>query len=103
MRLDGVAVGCGGVEILDGYGEVKRLYAKPAARGRGIAKALLSRIEEQARNAGVRSLRLETGTKQYAAIGLYDATGFRRRGPLGAYAAKPAPAIDQSLFFEKDL
>lgn len=101
--LNGLAVGCGGVEIFDGYAEVKRVYARPAARGRGVAKALIARVEKEARAAGLRSLRLETGTEQQAAIGLYERLGFRPCGPFGAYAAMPVNAIAQSLFFEKDL
>jgi GNAT superfamily N-acetyltransferase len=51
-RLDGVAAGCGGVALFDDYAEVKRMYTRPAARGRGLAKAVLRRIEEEARAAG---------------------------------------------------
>jgi putative acetyltransferase len=61
-RLDGFAVGCGGVAIFDDYAEVKRMYTRPATRGRGVAKALLHRIEDEARGAGKSVLRLETGT-----------------------------------------
>ena len=32
-RLDGLAVGCGGVAVLDDYAEVKPMYNRPAARG----------------------------------------------------------------------
>src|SRR5215469_11157068 len=32
-RLDGLAVGCGGVAIFDDSAEVKRMYTRPAARG----------------------------------------------------------------------
>jgi hypothetical protein len=46
-RLDGFAVGCGGVAVFDDYAEVKRMYTRSAARGRGVAKALLGRIEER--------------------------------------------------------
>src|SRR6516162_6549500 len=34
-RLDGLAVGCGGVAVFDDYAEVKRMYTRPAPRGRG--------------------------------------------------------------------
>jgi GNAT superfamily N-acetyltransferase len=34
-RMDGLAVGCGGVAMFDDYAEVKRMYTRPAARGRG--------------------------------------------------------------------
>jgi len=102
-RMDGLAVGCGGVAVFDDYAEVKRMYTRRVARGRGVAKALLRRIEEEAREAGKLVLRLETGTRQHEAIGLYERMGFRPRGPFGPYAAMPAQNIETSLFFEKIL
>src|SRR5438105_6414821 len=59
-RLDGAAVGCGGVALFDDYAEVKRMYSREAARGRGVGKALLARLEQEARAAGKPVLRLET-------------------------------------------
>ena len=102
-RLDGIAVGCGGVAMFEDYAEVKRMYTRPAARGRGVAKALLRRIEAEARGAGMSVLRLETGTNQQEAIGLYERMGFRLRGPFGTYATMPTRNIETSLFFEKVL
>lgn len=99
-RLDGFAVGCGGVED---YAEVKRMYTRPAARGRGVAKALLYRIEDEARRANKSVLRLETGILQREAIGLYETMGFRPCGPFGPYATMPADSIETSIFFEKGL
>ena len=102
-RLDSIAVGCGGVAMFEDYAEVKRMYTRPAVRGRGVAKALLRRIEDEACRAGKSVLRLETGTCQQQAIGLYKSMGFRPRGPFGPYAAMPARNIETSLFFEKEL
>ena len=100
---DGLAVGCGGVAMFKDYAEVKRMYTRPVARGHGIGKALLRRIEDEARAAGKSVLRLETGTLQQEAIGLYERMGFRPSGPFGPYAAMPARNIETSLFFEKVL
>jgi putative acetyltransferase len=102
-RLDGLAVGCGGVALFDDYAEVKRMYSRPAARGQGIAKALLLKIEDEGRAAGVPVLRLETGIHQREAVGLYEGMGFRSCGPFGPYAEMSAPKIELSLFFEKAL
>jgi putative acetyltransferase len=102
-RLDGVAVGCAGVAVFDDYAEVKRMYTRPAGRGRGVAKALLSAIQDEARRAYKSVLRLETGTYQREAIGLYERMGFQPRDPFGPYAAMPARNIETSLFFEKKL
>src|SRR6516225_7814001 len=50
-RLEGLAVGCGGVAVVDDYAEVKRMYTRPMAGGRGFAKVLPHRIEDEARRA----------------------------------------------------
>jgi putative acetyltransferase len=102
-RLDGIVVGCGGVAVFEDYAEVKRMYTRPAARGRGVAKALLYIIQAEVRRADKSVLRLETGTYQREAIGLYERMGFRSCGPFGPYAAMPARNIETSLFFEKIL
>jgi putative acetyltransferase len=102
-RFDGTAAGCGGVALFDDYAEVKRMYTQPASRGRGLAKALLQRIEQETRAAGKPVLRLETGPYQHEAIGLYQRLGFVACAAFGAYAAMPARNIEMSVFFEKSL
>jgi putative acetyltransferase len=102
-RLDGAAVACGGVALFDGYAEVKRMYTRPAVRGRGVAKALLRQLEDEARAAGITMLRLETGQHQPEAVGLYRRAGFISCGPFGTYAEMPPRDIELSLFFEKRL
>ena len=102
-RMDGAAVGCGGVALFNGYAEIKRMYTREKARGQGVGKALLARLEEDARAAGKPVLRLETGTLQAAAIGLYERCGFQACGPFGPYAALPPHRIATSLFYEKPL
>jgi putative acetyltransferase len=102
-RVDGVAVACGGIAFLEGYGELKRMYSKPAVRGRGVAKALLLRLEAEARDAGLRLLRIETGLYQQEAQRFYEGAGYKRCGPFGSYAQLPPHAIQTSLFYEKPL
>jgi putative acetyltransferase len=102
-RLNGIAVGCGGVAVFDDYAEVKRMYTRPAVRGLGLAKALLRRIEDEVRAVGATVLRLETGIHQQEAIGLYESAGFRACGPFGPYAMMSPNKIETSLFFEKGL
>lgn len=103
VRVGEEAVACGGVGFYDGYAELKRMYATLAVRGRGVAKALLARLEAEARDAGAQLLRIETGIHQHAALRLYEAAGFRRCGPFGPYVGMPAKAIETSLFYEKSL
>ena len=97
------AVGCGAVALFEDYAEVKRMYTRETARGRGVGKALLAEIEGEARAAGKPMLRLETGILQAAAIGLYERSGFQVRGPFGPYAELPPHRIATSLFYEKPL
>jgi putative acetyltransferase len=75
------------------------MYTREAAHGRGAAKALLARLADEARAAG-KHVRLETGTEQAAAIGLYEGFGFRRCAAFGHYAALPLHRIAASLFYE---
>ena len=102
-RLDGAAVACGGIALFDGYAEVKRMYTRPQVRGRGVAKTLLRRFEDEARAAGITVLRLETGQFQPEAIGLYRGAGFVSCRAFGHYAQMLARDVEVSLFFEKSL
>jgi putative acetyltransferase len=87
-RRDAAAVGCGALRLEeDGYGEIKRMFVAPTARGLGIAKRLLVAIEAEARRLGLHTLRLETGIYQTEALGLYAAVGYREIRPFGEYAA----------------
>jgi putative acetyltransferase len=81
----------------DGSAEVKSMYVLPEARGRGVGRAVLAAIEDALRGR-VDVLRLETGTRQDAAIRLYESAGFRRHGPFGGYRDDPL-----SVFMEKPL
>jgi len=99
---DGTALGCGALRVLgDGVAEVKRMYVAPAARGRGVAKAVLAGLEQVARERGWTTLRLETGPRQPEAIGLYSQAGYRPIEAFGAYV--DAPDAEDSLFFERFL
>lgn len=96
-RQDGAAAACGGVQLFGAeYGEVKRMYVRPQFRGQGLAKLMLTHLEQYTRERGVRLLRLETGIYQKEAIGLYERMGFRRIPPFGSYKEDPL-----SIFYEK--
>jgi putative acetyltransferase len=102
-RIADEAVGCGGVAFLGDFAEVKRMYTRPSVRGRGVGKALLAYIEAEAHAIGMPVLRLETGTYQTEAVGLYERCGFSRCAPFGHYADLPPHRIEASLFYEKPL
>ena len=102
-RVGGVAVGCGGVALFDDFAEVKRMYVRERVRGRGVADAVLARLEAEARAAGIDVLRLETGDRQLAAMRFYERAGFRRCAAFGDYATMPPFSIATSVFLEKPL
>ena len=97
-RVDGTAVGCVAMVLNEGYTEVKRLYVTDAARGLGIAKALMDSLERRTIALGFRTVRLETGPKLVAAVALYRACGYVECARFGDYEDHPA-----SLFMEKRL
>ncbi|TQL68653.1 putative acetyltransferase [Nocardioides albertanoniae] len=94
-------VACGALKSLgDGDYELKSMRTTAAARGRGIATALLRHLVEQARSRGAGRLLLETGTEDLyePARRLYRGNGFTERPPFGSYVLDPS-----SVFFELSL
>ncbi|WBB79648.1 GNAT family N-acetyltransferase [Micromonospora sp. WMMD882] len=88
--LDGRAVACGGVQALDAEtGEIKRMYVRPAYRGRGIGRDLLAALEELAFQLGHHTVCLETGTYLPTAIGLYTSCGYAPVPVYGEYVDNP--------------
>lgn len=77
-RLDGDAVGCGGFKRVDkATGEIKRVWTAPSARGMGVARRMLRALEAAAREAGVKTLRLDTNRALTEAHALYRSEGYR--------------------------
>lgn len=99
-RVDGVAVGCGGVAFYDGFAEVMRMFTQPTARRQGVATALLRHLEGEAKRAGHSVLRLETGMYQAEAIEFYECVGFERCDAFGDYVGMSPQAIETSVFYE---
>lgn len=102
-RVDGVAVGCGGVAFYDDFAEVKRMFTQPPVRRQGVAAALLRHLEAEAKRAGYSLLRLETGVYQAEAIEFYVRAGFERCEAFGEYVSMSSEAIETSLFYEKTI
>jgi GNAT superfamily N-acetyltransferase len=72
-----LAVAGGGLRYMDeGLAEIKRMFVRPAARSRGIARELLDALEGAARSLGYGRVRLDTGPKQPHAVSLYERTGY---------------------------
>jgi GNAT superfamily N-acetyltransferase len=92
-RLDGEPVGCGALRPAPtddpGTAEVKRMYVAPSARGRGISRAILEALEQQAKALGYAQVILETGIRQAEAMGLYESAGYQPIANYGAYRDSP--------------
>ena len=77
-RLDGEAVGCGGFKRVDkAMAEIKRVWTAPSARGLGVARRMLRALEAAAREAGVKTLRLDTNRALTEAHALYRSEEYR--------------------------
>lgn len=82
-------VGCIGLRpFAAGVGEIKRLYALPAARGQHIGRRLAEAIVEIAAQRGYTRLLLDTLPSMTQAQSLYESLGFR---PTAAYRFNPVP------------
>lgn len=97
-RVGGKTLGCGGFLVTDhGYGEVKRIYVSPKARGLGLGRALMAHLDQEARALGLERLKLETGIHQPEALGLFEVHGYSVCARFGDY-----PEGDpNSVFYEK--
>ena len=69
----------------DGDAELKRMYVIEEMRGRGLARRILTALEDDARTAGRTRMVLETGIKQPEAIALYTSSGYEPCGKFGYY------------------
>jgi ribosomal protein S18 acetylase RimI-like enzyme len=89
---EGDIVGCVALRALAGgdeaQGEIKRLYLRPVARGRGIGRELALTVITRARAIGYRSLKLDTLASMRSARALYSSLGFRECAP---YYRNPLP------------
>lgn len=97
-RVDGQPVGCVALVDMGAYGEVKRMFVDPAARGQGIAQALMAALETRARERGLTDIKLESGPPLVAALALYRSLGYAECSPFGGYEA-----IEASVFMQKSL
>ncbi|HOZ70097.1 MAG TPA: GNAT family N-acetyltransferase [Chitinophagaceae bacterium] len=99
LYLDGQPAGCGAIkEYEPGVMEVKRMFVPPAARGKGLATAILKELEVWAAELGYEKCILETGDIMPDAIALYKKNGYRSIPNYGQYVD-----VASSVCFEKHL
>jgi GNAT superfamily N-acetyltransferase len=90
------AAGCVALRELDTcICEMKRLYVRPGARGKGLGRLLVERVIAEARGAGYERMRLDTiASAMKDAIALYRRMGFQEIAP---YSSVP---IESALWME---
>ncbi|WBS03651.1 GNAT family N-acetyltransferase [Pseudoduganella sp. SL102] len=93
----GSAIGCAAVVVTPEYGEIKRMYVRPMARGQGLARKLISALEEKARAQGCSVFMLETGPTMPEALALYERMGYKHRGAFGDYPEDPLSVFMQKV------
>ena len=91
------AVGCGAVKHHgDAPAEIKRMWIDPAARGHGLGRRLLARLEACARDRGAGLAHIETSAVLDEALALYRSAGWHEVPPFNE-----EPFADH--WFEKSL
>ena len=75
--VNGVPLGCGALKLHPdtATAEVKRMWTSPDARGLGIGRRLLARLEQEAADRNISTLRLETNRALVEAIAMYEHSG----------------------------
>jgi len=98
-RVEGRAVGCGGICRFDGTrAELKRMYVVPADRRLGLGRELLESLEAEARRLGYAGIVLETGELQPESLGLYASAGYERIPCYGVYAGREWSRCFEKMF-----
>jgi GNAT superfamily N-acetyltransferase len=76
--LDGTLAGCGAVKRADAAtGEIKRIWTAPEARGHGVARKILTALEDAARDMGYQAVRLDSNRALTEAHALYRRAGYQ--------------------------
>lgn len=97
-KTDNEIAGCVGLKKIDGKNcEMKRLYVRPAFRGKKIAKRLVEIIIDDAKKIGYQSMLLDTLPFLDRAIHLYKKLGFYE---IESYNNSP---MDTSIYMKLDL
>lgn len=106
-RLDGVVVGSAQLvrpprnnEAQAFSAQLTHAYIAPYARGFGLARRMLARVEEHAAAIGYRVLNLDVRETQERAIALFESTGYVRWGTHPAYARVDGRTVAGHFYYK---
>lgn len=92
-------IACGAFKEFDNESvEIKRMYTSPIVRGQGVAAEVIKELENWALELGYAKCILETGIRQFEAVGFYKKSGYQIIPSYGQYAQ-----MENSICFEKNL
>jgi putative acetyltransferase len=99
VYLNSEAIGCGCIKkYSENVAEIKRMYVKPTARGKGIAIMIVDELERWAKELGFTKAVLETGVKQPEAIRLYEKLGYFNTEKYGPYVEMEMSVCMSKIF-----
>ena len=98
----GQAVGYVGCQTVLDEGYITNVAVSPDARRQGIARALIVKLTDEARAAGLAFVTLEVRASNAPAIALYEGAGFVRVGVRkNFYTAPTEDAVLMTLFLKE--
>lgn len=80
--------------------EMKRMFVRTTANGRGLGRMLCQAVMKTAAQDGYKVMRLDTSREMVEAIGLYKAFGFKEVAPFITYPERMRPMM---IFMERAL
>ena len=93
---DGELVGYAGGMVVDGDVQILKVVVDPAFRRRGIARELLARVSDDARNLGAQTCSLEVRASNVGAQAFYAALGLASLGVRPGYYPDREDAVIMS-------
>lgn len=106
-RLDGMVVGSAQLvrpprnnEAQAFAAQLTHAYIAPYARGFGLARRLVARVEEHAAAMGFRVLNLDVRETQASAIALFETLGYTRWGTHPAYARVDGRTVAGHFYYK---
>ena len=96
---EGQLLGCCGVLMIAGEGNITNVVVAPEARNQGVATGMLTHLMEEGKDAGLTAYTLEVRVSNAAAIHVYEKLGFVSAGIRPGFYEKPTE--DAMIFWKR--